>query len=146
MVTFRNNNNNNRRNNFRRNDRNFKSNGDRPKYGSNFSNNENFQRKVPGRNNHNAPKLIEKYENLAREALSSGDKILSENYFQHADHFTRILNEQEANKKARYASTNEINKELPEDNATEEEVIVEEPKSKAVSKKEEPETKVAAAK
>ncbi|MDC0944669.1 DUF4167 domain-containing protein [Candidatus Pelagibacter sp.] len=146
MVTFRNNNNNNRRNNFRRNDRNFKSNGDRPKYGSNFSNNENFQRKVPGRNNHNAPKLIEKYENLAREALSSGDKILSENYFQHADHFTRILNEQEAYKKARYASTNEINKELPEDNVTEEEVIVEEPKSKVVSKKEEPETKVAAAK
>jgi hypothetical protein len=146
MVTFRNNNNNNRRNNFRRNDRNFKSNGDRPKYGSNFSNNENFQRKVPGRNNHNAPKLIEKYENLAREALSSEDKILSENYFQHADHFTRILNEQEAYKKARYASTNEINKELPEDNVTEEEVIVEESKSKVVSKKEEPETKVAAAK
>jgi hypothetical protein len=145
MVTFRNNNN-NRRNNFRRNDRNFKSNGDRPKYGSNFSNNENFQRKVPGRNNHNAPKLIEKYENLAREALSSGDKILSENYFQHADHFTRILNEQEAYKKARYASTNETNKELSEDNAIEEEVIVEESKSKVVSKKEELETKVAVAK
>ncbi|MDC0402605.1 DUF4167 domain-containing protein [Candidatus Pelagibacter sp.] len=145
MVTFRNNNN-NRRNNFRRNDRNFKSNGDRPKYGSNFSNNENFQRKAPGRNNHNAPKLIEKYENLAREALSSGDKILSENYFQHADHFTRILNEQEAYKKARYASTNEINKELPEDNVTEEEVIAEESKSKVVSKKEELEIKVAAAK
>ena len=147
MVTFRNNNNNNnRRNNFRRNDRNFKSNVERPKYGSNFSNNENFQRKVPGRNNHNAPKLIEKYENLAREALSSGDKILSENYFQHADHFTRILNEQEAYKKARFASTNEINKELPEDNATDEEVKVEDPKSKVVSKKEEPESKVAAAK
>ena len=145
MVTFRNNNN-NRRNNFRRNDRNFKSNGDRPKYGSNFSNNENFQRKVPGRNNHNAPKLIEKYENLAREALSSGDKILSENYFQHADHFTRILNEQEAYKKARYASTNELNKKLPEDNVAEEEVIEEESKSKVVSKKEEPETKVAVAK
>ena len=60
MVTFRNNNN-NRRNNFRRNDRGFKSNGDRGKYGSNFSNNENFQRKIPGRNNHNAAKLIEKY-------------------------------------------------------------------------------------
>jgi hypothetical protein len=101
---------------------------------------------VPGRNNHNAPKLIEKYENLAREALSSGDKILSENYFQHADHFTRILNEQEAYKKARYASTNELNKELPEDNVAEEEVIEEESKSKVVSKKEEPETKVAVAK
>ena len=89
MVTFRNNNN-NRRNNFRRNDRSYKSNGDRSKYGSNFSNHENFQRKIPGRNNHNAPKLIEKYNNLAREALSSGDKILSENYFQYADHFLRV--------------------------------------------------------
>jgi len=98
MVTFRNNNN-GRRNNFRRNDRNFKSNGDRNKFSNNFSNNDNFQRKVPGRNNHNAPKLIEKYNNLAREALSSGDKILSENYFQHADHFTRILNEKEIQKK-----------------------------------------------
>ena len=98
MVTFRNNNN-GRRNNFRRNDRNFKSNVDRNKFSNNFSNSDNFQRKVPGRNNHNAPKLIEKYNNLAREALSSGDKISSENYFQHADHFTRILNEKEIQKK-----------------------------------------------
>ena len=98
MVTFRNNNN-GRRNSFRRNDRNYKSNGDRNKFSNNFSNSDNFQRKVPGRNNHNAPKLIEKYNNLAREALSSGDKILSENYFQHADHFTRILNEKETQKK-----------------------------------------------
>ena len=94
MVTFRNNN--NRRNNFRRNDRNFKSNVDRPKFGSNFSNNENFKRKVQGRNNYNAPKLIEKYNDLAREASSNGDKILSENYLQHADHFTRVLNERES--------------------------------------------------
>ena len=103
MVTFRNNNN-VRRNNFRRNERSFKSNIDRPKYTSSFSKNENFQRKSPGRNNHNASKLIEKYSNLAREALSSGDKILSENYFQHADHFTRIFNDQDAQKKL--SSTN----------------------------------------
>ena len=97
MVTFRNNNNNsNRRNNFRRNDKSFKSNGERQKFGSNFSNNDNFKRKSPGRNNHNAPKLIEKYKDLAREALSNGDKILSENYLQHADHFTRVLNERES--------------------------------------------------
>ena len=100
MVTFRNNNN-VRRNNFRRNDRGYKSNTDRPKYGSNFSKSENFQRKSPGRNNHNASKLIEKYNNLAREALSNGDKILSENYFQHADHFTRILDEKEINNKSK---------------------------------------------
>tara|TARA_Y100000591_G_scaffold293353_1_gene281216 strand:+ start:580 stop:972 length:393 start_codon:yes stop_codon:yes gene_type:complete len=105
MVTFRNNNS-GRRNNFRRNERNFKSNSDRNKFGSNFSNVDNFQRKAPGRNNHNASKLIEKYNNLAREALSSGDKILSENYFQHADHFTRILSTQEINKKNRFSENN----------------------------------------
>ena len=108
MVTFRNN---NRRNNFRRNDRNFKNNViDKNKFGANFSNNNNFQRKTPGRNNHNASKLHEKYNNLAREALSSGDKIMSENYFQHADHFKRILNEQESLKKAR--SNDTIDKEI----------------------------------
>ena len=109
MVTLRNNN--TRRNNFRRNDRNFKSNSDRGKFASNFSNNENFQRKLPGRNNHNAPKLIEKYNNLAREALSSGDKILSENYFQHADHFMRILNEKEIQKKNIISSNNDKSQE-----------------------------------
>ena len=77
MVTFRNNNNNNnaRRSGFRRNTRNFKSNGENSKFGSNFSNSDNFKRKSPGRNNHNAPKLIDKYNDLAREALSNGDKI-----------------------------------------------------------------------
>ena len=112
MVTFRNHNNNNRRNNFRRNDRNFKNSGERSKYGSNFSNNENFKRKVPGRNNHNASKLIEKYNDLAREASSNGDKILSENYFQHADHFTRVLNEQENSRKLKYLENKEANIEL----------------------------------
>ena len=125
MVTFRNNNN-NRRNNFRRNDRNFKSNGDRPKFGSNFSNNESFQRKAPGRNNHNASKLIEKYNNLAREALSSGDKILSENYFQHADHFTRVLDEQESFRKSRYTSNIEENKNLTTSDKNLDEVKTEE--------------------
>ena len=103
MVTFRNN---NRRNNFRRNDRSFKNNViQKNKFGGSFSNNNNFQRKTPGRNNHNASKLHEKYNNLAREALSTGDKIMSENYFQHADHFKRILNEQESLKKARLNDT-----------------------------------------
>ena len=44
-----------------------------------------------------AEKLVEKYNSLAKEALSSGDKILSENYFQHADHFMRILSERKFN-------------------------------------------------
>ena len=144
MVTFRSNN--NRRNNFRRNDRNFKSNGDRPKYGSNFSNNDNFQRRVPGRNNHNASKLIEKYNNLARETLSSGDKILSENYFQHADHFTRILNEQESYRKSKFSNeSSEANKNNQEGNLDPK--IKEEPIEKdVVNKKDEIEIKATAAK
>ncbi len=105
MVTFRNNNSNNRRNNFRRNDRNFKSNGERQKFSSNFTGSDNFKRKSPGRNNHNAPKLIEKYNDLAREASSNGDKILSENYLQHADHFTRVLNERESFKREKFVET-----------------------------------------
>ena len=118
MVTFRNNNNNNRRNSFRRNNRNFKLNVENPKFGSNFSNNDNFKRKTPGRNNHNAPKLIEKYNDLAREALSNGNKILSENYLQHADHFTRILNERDSFRKEKYsAASSENNSEVSENNA-----------------------------
>ena len=108
MVTFRNNSN-SRKNNFRRNDRNFKSNGERQKFTSNFSSNENFKRKSPGRNNHNAPKLIEKYNDLAREALSNGDKILSENYLQHADHFTRILNERENFRREKFLEGKSVN-------------------------------------
>ena len=82
---------NNRRNKFRGNGRNYRSNGSLNfKQSYDKSLNSNFQRRSPGRNNHNASKLIEKYTNLAREASSSGDKILSENYHQHADHFLRI--------------------------------------------------------
>ena len=123
MVTFRsnnNNNNNNRRPPFRSNNNRrppFRSNNE----GSKFSNNDNFQRKVPGRNNHNAVKLIEKYNDLAREALANEDKILSENYFQHADHFTRVQNEQESLRMARVNSpTNGIIKPADSENKVEE--------------------------
>ena len=95
MVTFRNN---NRRSNFRRNDRNHKRNGEVSQFKSHFPSKDGFQRKVPSRNNYNASKLVEKYNDLAREALTNGDKILSESYFQHAEHFTRILKEQEKNR------------------------------------------------
>ena len=84
--------NNIRRNRFRNNcDRNYIRNGSNQKLVSDFSNSSNFKRKYPGKNNQNASKLIEKYTTLAKEALSNGDKILSENYLQHADHFVRII-------------------------------------------------------
>ena len=86
MINYKNNN--NRRNKFRANNRNFRANGSSV---SNLGLKNKFQRRYSSGNNNNAPKLIEKYNNLAREALSSGDKILSENYYQHADHFLRIM-------------------------------------------------------
>ena len=51
------------------------------------------------RNPHNLEKIIEKYKNLAKEALSIGDKILHENYLQHSDHFSRVLIEVSNNQK-----------------------------------------------
>ena len=89
------------KNNFRRNR--YKNYSDRNNHRSengkimnDLQNGSNFIRKNAGRNNHNASNLIEKYSNLAREALTSGDKILSENYFQHAEHFIRVLEEKDA--------------------------------------------------
>ena len=107
MRTFRNN---HKRGRYRNNDRNFKRNGEHPKFNSDFSSDPIFQRKSPGKNNHNAPRLIEKYNDLAREALSKGDKILSENYFQHADHFARVLSEKENDKLSRANDNQNHNK------------------------------------
>ena len=107
MRTFRNN---HKRGRYRNNDRNFKRNGENPKFNSDFSSDSIFQRKSPGKNNHNAPKLIEKYNDLAREALLKGDKILSENYFQHADHFARVLSEKEDAKLSRAIDNQNHNK------------------------------------
>ena len=87
------------RNNFRRSryknysDRNNHKNENGSKIINDLQNGSNFIRKNTSRNNHNASKLVEKYSNLATEALSNGDKILSENYYQHAEHFIRVLGE-----------------------------------------------------
>ena len=136
MVTFRSsNNNNNRRPPFRSNNE-----------GSKFSNNDNFRRSAPGRNNHNASKLIEKYNEMAREALANEDRVLSENYLQHADHFTRVQNEQESIRAARVNSppvqpVNPIKtgvdeaKDVVKDVKTEEvKKIIPEPETKRVTK------------
>ena len=114
MRQFRNN---NKRSRFRSNgDKNFKRNGQN----NSFMEGQNFQRKSPGRNNQNANKLIEKYSDLAREALSNGDKILSENYFQHADHFLRISNDKDKNftKDINEIQKQEKNVEISENNKT----------------------------
>ena len=100
--------NNHRRNRFKSNgDRSFrKRNGNGHKVNGEFNNNLDFKRKNPGRNNQNASKLIDKYNDLAKEAISNGDKILSENYLQHADHFSRILQSRELSKQQNLISPN----------------------------------------
>ena len=112
-------------NNYRNNRKNrFKSNGDRNfrkriinghKSQNEYSPNVDFKHRNSGRNNQNASKLVDKYNNLAREALSTGDKILSENYLQHADHFMRILNEKGIQRKMNFR-----NKDLEETSDTNE--------------------------
>jgi len=108
---------NNYKNNYRRSR--FKSNGDRnfrrrngngQKINGEFNNSLDFKRKNPGRNNQNASKLIDKYKDLAKEAISNGDKILSENYLQHADHFERILQSRDLNKEMNSNLSNEDKK------------------------------------
>ena len=93
----------------------FRNNGDRG-INRNLENqsivsNANFQRKPHRINNQNASRLIEKYNNLAREALSSGDKILSESYYQFSDHYLRVLNEKEKNQNSLSHDKNKSNNE-----------------------------------
>ena len=91
MRQFKNNLKRNRRNHS---DRLFKRSSDVDRLNGNFANNDNSFRRSINRGNGNVQKLISKYNDLAREALSNGDKILSENYFQYADHFLRVSLEQ----------------------------------------------------
>ena len=79
-------------------DRSFKNNGSNNRVNADFGISNDYRRKKTTRKNQNAFKLIEKYTELAKEALSRGDKILSENYFQHADHFQRISEKQNLDK------------------------------------------------
>ena len=84
-----------KRNKFRSNDRGFRRNDSQGSriHGINSAS-KNFQRTFFGRNGLKAEKLLEKYNGLAKEALLSGDKILSESYYQHADHFLRVVENQ----------------------------------------------------
>ena len=81
-----------RRNRFRSNDKGFRRNGSQDLRTSGINSaSQNFQRRSFNNNGLKAEKLLEKYNNLAKEALSNGDNILSESYYQHADHFLRVI-------------------------------------------------------
>ena len=109
--------NNNRRRNFRprtqknnfrrRNDSSNSSNG------SNFNNgNSNFNRNVSMTNPHAVEKTMQKFQQMAKDAQSSGDPVLVENYLQHADHYARRL--AELNEKNRVNSNDNKKNSLPE--------------------------------
>ena len=87
MRNFKNNRRRFRSNSF---ERGLKINSNDQNFNSNIGNVSDFKKKNYHRNNFNSSKLIQKYSDLAREALSTGDKILYENYMQHAEHFVRL--------------------------------------------------------
>ena len=74
------------------------------------------------RNNFRTPlsaeKLFEKYTSLAKEATSSGDKTLSENYLQHADHFMRIIEEKNRIRNQNQNKANVVEKPIQEDKSS----------------------------
>ena len=117
--------NNLKRRNRNHSDRSFKRSSDLDRLNGNFANNDNSFRRKINRSNGNVQKLITKYNDLAREALSNGDKILSENYLQHSDHFARILNSQETSKILNLEKNNSLEKKSNEtivDNGNKEDI------------------------
>jgi len=105
--------------NFRR------SNGARPNNGGHYQNNSNtgnnFSRNGSMTNPFNVEKTIQKYQQLAKDAQSTGDPVLIENYLQHADHYTRRLSE--LNAKTNLSPKNETKVETKlEDNTIEKKI------------------------
>ena len=70
------------------------------------------------KSNQSVEKLLERYKLLAKEALSSGDKVLSENYLQHADHFERIISHKNSNQNGNNLQAGNINKEQNNSSST----------------------------
>tara|TARA_B100000700_G_scaffold285922_1_gene340352 strand:+ start:105 stop:479 length:375 start_codon:yes stop_codon:yes gene_type:complete len=59
----------------------------------NYNRNKNFNRNGSSNNIHSVEKTMQKFQQLAKDAQSSGDPVLIENYLQHADHYLRRFNE-----------------------------------------------------
>ena len=104
--------NNNRRRNFRprmqKNNFRRRSNSMNSNNVSNFNNNGNmnFNRNGSMTNPHNVEKTMQKFQQLAKDAQSSGDPVMAENYLQHADHYSRRLSE--LNEKFKSSDNNKI--------------------------------------
>ena len=95
------------KNNFRR--RNGSINSNNSSNNFNGNGNINFNRNGSTNNIHVVEKAMQKYQQLAKDAQSNGDPVLSQNYLQHADHYLRRFNELIEKRE------NLVEKSLPED-------------------------------
>ncbi len=102
MKHFKNNRRRFRNNSF---DKSFKLNNSDQNLNTNIGNISELKKRNYSRNSLNFSKLIHKYSDLAREALSIGDKILYENYMQHAEHFVRISENNSNNSNSKIVSS-----------------------------------------
>ena len=120
-------NNNNRRRNFRSRPQknNFRRRSGSLNSGSSNSlnNNGNLNFNINGSMNniHNVEKTMQKYQQLAKDAQSNGDPVLSQNYLQHADHYLRRYNELNERRENFNEKTITEEKTLPKDESLEKE-------------------------
>ena len=121
-------NNNNRRRNFRPRPQ---KNNFRRRSGSLNSSNSNshnsngnfiFNRNGSMNNIHNVEKTMQKYQQLAKDAQSNGDPVLSQNYLQHADHYLRRYNELNEKRENLTDKTISEEKSLPKEQSLEKEI------------------------
>jgi hypothetical protein len=123
--------NNNRRRNFRPRPQknNFRRRNETSNNGGGYNNNGNvnFNRNGSMTNPHNVEKTIQKFQQLAKDAQSSGDPVLVENYLQHADHYARRL--AELNERSKVNLNNEKSSKLNPSDVKDDSVIEEKPKN-----------------
>ena len=93
----------------------------------NNNGNMNFNRNGSMNNIHNVEKTMQKYQQLAKDAQSNGDPVLSQNYLQHADHYLRRYNE--LNEKRE----NALEKSIPDEKSITKDEIVDEKTSQTTN-------------
>ena len=80
----------------------------------------NFNRNGSMNNIHNVEKTMLKYQQLAKDAQSNGDPVLSQNYLQHADHYLRRYNELNQKRESNLEKTVSEDKSITKEETAEE--------------------------
>ena len=79
--------------------------------------NMNFNRNGSMNNIHNVEKTMLKFQQLAKDAQSNGDPVLSQNYLQHADHYARRLAELNERTKENSKNDSPVEEVAPKDDS-----------------------------